>query len=146
MTYDPRRQMGCQDDDSCEGGYRRVTDRYVDEVAPLRPDPHPDLGPRPGEDAEAARALWDERDRANRQHRIRQSSARAAAANTVFPCPKCNPEQFIRWEQGDWPYPARTRSGSTPVPNSDPGAPPVPDDDDLFASLAVPYGRGDEDF
>jgi hypothetical protein len=146
VSFNPLTGLGCRNDDDCQAGYRLVGPGYVDALAPVTAPPYPELGPRPPADAADVLLLeWDRRAGVNEAHRALLSSKRASAANSVYPCPNCNPDQFIRWQAGAWPYPRR--GGDTPVANEAPD-PPTDDELGLFADLAVPYSRGipDEDF
>lgn len=131
MSFNPVTRMGCPHDDNCQGGYRQVSAVYVDLIAPVTPAPFPTLGVLPDNADETIAAEWNARARANEHHRSHLSSARAAAAASSFPCPACNPEQFVRWQQGDFPYPSNRRD-EHPVGNE-----PPTDDDGLFATIAA---------
>ena len=145
MSFNHLNGLGCRNDDDCHGGYRLVTEGYVDAIAPRTSPPYPELGARPPSDAaEALRDEWDRRNTVNTAHGLLEASKRDAAAASVYPCPNCNPDQFIRWQGGAWPYPRR--GGDNPVANE---PPPAPTDDELglFADLAVPYSaHASEDF
>lgn len=138
MAYNHRNGLGCALDDLCECGFRLVTDAYVDAVAPETPIPFPNLGPGP-EEPGPAQDEWLAKAEANIRHAASVASRRSAAANSVYPCPNCNPEQFLRWQAGAWPYPAR--DGSKPVANEPPS-----DDEGLFSELALPYRDDTGDF
>jgi len=88
--YDRARNLGCHDNDDCHGGYRQVGAAYVDELCPRMAPPIDE--PLTADEER----LNDDLMRHNRQRR-------AALANTVYPCPACNPDQYLRWIDGDWP-------------------------------------------
>lgn len=76
----------------CDGsGFIRVSQAYVDSMAPLLTDADAlaILGFEPNEQQ---RALLDE------QRRLR----RVSFANSSYPCPVCMPHQFDRWNTGHW--------------------------------------------
>lgn len=78
----------CPQGGRCEGdGWCRVTEAYVDGIAPW-PD-------KPTEETEEALAAYE---LAVETCRIRRSSA----ANTVYPCKRCNSEAFHRWAGRHW--------------------------------------------
>lgn len=142
MTFNARNGLGCHNDADCEGGYRLVTQFYVDQVAPVTDPPYPHLGPKPPEPVAVELVLeWERRSASNARHAVLLSSRRASAAASSYPCPNCNPDQFLRWQRGEWPYPPR--DGNRTVANEPPS-----DDAGLFADLATPYGgpHAGEDF
>lgn len=142
--FDPARQLGCPDDDDCHGGYRQVTAAYVERHAPMRPVPFPRVAlntPPEGLDG-LALVEWNHQLAVNRHHVMIEKSQRTSTSNSVYPCHVCNPDQFLRWTDGDWPYPkrpARTERGSgggdRPPPYTDADAPL--DDEGLFDPAVV---------
>lgn len=137
MTFNRISGMGCHDDDACDGGFRQVSEHYVDVVAPEREVPYPGLGDEPSP-SDPGHPDWAHRSELNERHLRHQRAARAAARRSVFPCPNCNPEQFVRWQGNDWPSPRGEAAvaGLRRPSNTEPDAPPPPDDDDLFSSIA----------
>lgn len=74
---------------TCEAGWRRVTEQYVDRYAPPWPDPPP-LGSTPEVDAAYEREVQ------------RIAALRAGIANSWYPCRECKPRLFFRWVGGHW--------------------------------------------
>lgn len=84
-TCDPER-------DECTGGLRKVDRLYVERHQPNYPPPFPN-------------PLTPEEHEANAAHVASIAARRESLANTVYPCPVHDPELFLKWRAGEWPYP-----------------------------------------
>ena len=95
-TCDPER-------DECVNGLRRVDRMYVERHQPNYPPPFP-------------HPLTPAEEEANAKHVAAIANRRATLANSLYPCPVHDPDRFLLWRAGDWPYPKGSRKPKPMVP------------------------------